>query len=121
MTKYRLWAGRLQTIPPEVEFTCYDGERKRLLVLTDKEPAGKFIPVPDNLLGELSDRERTWYNASCFTLMARWMDEHRQDAEETVTAFLDQFEIELKKEAEKGAVEGDGREEGGETVPSRGD
>ena len=117
--KYRLYVGRLQPLPEGTEFSYYDSERKRLFVFTDSAPEGKFVPVPDSLLGELTDKERGWYNASCFTVMRRWVSAHEDEAERAVRAFLDQLETELKKEAEKGAEHSDGTEDTG--IPSGGD
>lgn len=117
--KYRLYVGRLQPIPGDLEFTYYDSNRGYLFALSDHKPDGAFFPVPDELMKELTEGERTWYNASCYALMCRWTAEHEEDAEREVKAFLDRFEKELKEEASKGESGDGGNEEDRKEEPAR--
>lgn len=118
-SKYRLWVGRLQPIPGDLEFTYYDSNRGYLFALADHKPEGEFFPMPDALMNELTEGERTWYNASCYALMCRWTAEHEEDAEREVKEFLDRFEKELKEEALKGESGDGGDEESREEEPER--
>lgn len=113
--------GRLQPIPGDLEFTYYDSNRGYLFALSDHKPDGAFFPVPNELMNELTEGERTWYNASCYALMCRYTAEHEEDAEREVKAFLDNFEKELKAEAEamKGESGDGGEKEDREEEPAR--
>lgn len=108
--KYRLWVGVYQEIPETIEFSYYDSRRRYLFILSDRKPEGRFKPVTTELLGELSPGERAWFNDSCMKLNSRWLKEHETEAREKVDAFLDQFEEELKREAERA-------KDGGRTDP----
>ena len=117
--KYRLYVGLLQNIPEYAEFSFYDSAKRRLLLLCDREPDGKFALVPDELYRDLIPTERAWLNASCAEINRRWLAEHRAEAEDTANAFLDAFEEELKEEARRAREVTDGRNadsSGGEAV-----
>ena len=117
--KYGLYVGLLQEIPDYAEFSYYDSAKRRLFLLCDRKPDGKFAPVPDELLCEMTPNERAWLNESCLALNRRWMKEHENEAAETANAFLDAFEEELEKEARKareGQDERDAGDSGGEAV-----
>lgn len=117
--KYKLYVGPLQEIPDYAEFSYYESAKRRLFLLCDRIPEGRFAPVPDELLGEMTPTERAWLNTSCLELNRRWMETHKEEAEETANAFLDVFEEELEKEAQKAREVKDGRNaegSGGEAV-----
>ena len=116
---YRLYVGLLQEIPDYAEFSYYDSAKRRLFLLCDRKPEGKFAPVPDELRSEMTPAERAWLNESCLTLNQRWLREHEAEAADTANAFLDLFEEELQKEAQKAHGVKDGRDadsSGGEAV-----
>ena len=117
--KYQLYVGPLQEIPEYAEFSYYESTKRRLFLLCDRKPEGKFAPVPDELIGEMTPTERAWLNTSCLELNRRWMETHKEEAAETANAFLDAFEAELEIEARKARGDKDGRNadcSGGETV-----
>lgn len=109
--KYRLFVGPLQDVPNDVEFSCYDSRRGYLFLLTDKEPSGRFAPMTEELMGEMTDFEREWYNRSCFIINGRWVAEHEEESREQVESFLADFEAELKKEADRLKEHEDGESE----------
>lgn len=118
-TKYTLYVGPLQSIPEYVEFSFYDSAKRRLFLLSEREPDGKFAPVPDELRSEMMPAEKAWLNASCLEINRRWMSAHEEEAAETANAFLDLLEEELKIEAQKAREGKDGRNadsSGGEVV-----
>lgn len=119
MTKYQLYVGYLQEIPENVEFSYYDSRKKRLFVLCDEEPTGQFVLVPEELRSEMTASEKAWLNAACIAINARWMAQHEAEAAEMANAFLDAFEEELEKEAQKAQEIDDGENAdcpGGEAV-----
>lgn len=99
--EYRLYVGPLQEVPDGVEFSYYDSRRGYLFLLTDKEPSGRFALMTDELMSEMTDYERAWYNRSCFIINGRWVAAHEEESREQVESFLADFEAELKKEAAK--------------------
>lgn len=99
--EYRLYVGPLQEVPDGVEFSYYDSRRGYLFLLTDKEPSGRFAIMTDELMSEMTDYERAWYNRSCFIINGRWVAAHEEESREQVESFLADFEAELKKEADK--------------------
>lgn len=120
--KYRLYVGPLQDIPEGVEFSYYDSRRGFLFVLTDHKPDGKFAPMTEELMDELTDSEWGWYNKSCFILNARWIAAHEEESKEKVESFLADFETELKREVERMKGLADGRDQDpDERVSSTGD
>lgn len=120
--KYRLWVGPLQDVPEGIEFSFYDSRRGFLFVLSDRVPEGRFAPMTEKLMDEMSDSERSWYNRSCLVLNARWVAAHEEESRETVESFLAQFEAELKREAEKKKGKDDGGDEDpGQVVSPAGD
>lgn len=99
--KFQLWVGPLQEIPEDVEFSYYDSRRGYLFLLTDSKPKGRFKIVTPELFGELNASERAWYDDACIKLNHRWVRAHEPEAKQKVDVFLDQFEEELKREAER--------------------
>ena len=97
--KYQLYVGHLQDIPGYVEFSYYASAKRRLFLLCDRKPEGKFAPVPPEMWGDLTPDEAKWFRESCREINRRWMEAHRDEAADTANAFLDLFEKELKKEA----------------------
>lgn len=109
--KYKLYVGLLQDIPGYCEFSYYDSLKRRLFLLCNRKPEGKFAPVPEDLRQHMTPDERRWLNESYREINRRWMAEHEEEAAETANVFLDILEEELKKEAEKAAGENDGENE----------
>lgn len=114
--KYQLYVGHLQDIPDYAEFSYYDSVKRRLFLLSDRKPDGKFAPVPPEMWLDLTPDEGKWLRESCLALNRRWLEAHRHEAADTANAFLDLFEKELKKEA-RNAKE---IKDGGETSESGG-
>lgn len=108
--KYQLYVGHLQDIPDYAEFSYYDSTKRRLFLLCDRRPDGKFAPVPHELWGELTPDESKWLRESCREINRRWMEAHQNEAAETANAFLDLFEKELKKEVRNAKEIKDGDE-----------
>ena len=98
--KYELYVGLLQDIPSYAEFSYYDSAKRRLFLLCDRKPEGKFHAVPEEIRGSMTPDERRWFNESCREINRRWMAEHEKEASDTANAFLNLFEEELKKEAQ---------------------
>lgn len=111
MSKYRLYIGPLQEIPQGVEYSYYDSNRRRMFVLSEDQPRGSFVPVPNELLPKMDPGERRWFNESCFAINQKWLGEHQTEAAEAANALLDRFEEELRAEAEKIKEKDDGGEE----------
>ena len=97
--KYQLYVGHLQDIPDYAEFSYYGSVKRRLFLLCDRKPDGKFAPVPPEMWGDLTPDEAKWLRESCREINRRWVEAHRDEAADTANAFLDLFEKELKKEA----------------------
>lgn len=116
--------GPLQKVPETIEFSFYDSRRGFFFVFSDYKPEGRFAIMTDELMGEMSDSERAWYDAACFAVNARWVAAHEAESAEEVERFLSQFKDELKREAEKTKGTDDGRDEDcgpGEIVSPAGD
>lgn len=107
--KYQLYIGILQEIPAGVEYSYYDSRRRRMFVLADWVPDGKFVPVPPEMLSALDPGERRWFNDSCLAINQKWLAEHHDDAMEQANALLDLFAEELQAELKK-KENGDGGE-----------
>lgn len=109
--KYLLYIGPLQDIPAGITYSYYDSNRRRMFVLAEEQPKGKFAPVPEDLLCKLDAGEKQWYNASCWELNQKWLLEHKEEAVEQANILLDLFAEELRAEAEKLKEKGDGNKE----------
>ena len=61
--KYLLYIGPLQDIPAGITYSYYDSNRRRMFVLAEEQPKGKFAPVPEDLLCKLDAGEKQCSNS----------------------------------------------------------
>ena len=110
MEKYKVFAGRLQALPPTIEFSYYGGNSKYMLVYSPFSPDISFTEIPLEKEKNLASDEREWLARCKITLSARWSRENEEERVSVLEEIMNRWEEELKK-ARKELNENESREE----------
>lgn len=100
--KYNLYVSEVSTaIPIGVKYSLVPNHHQYRLLYTDKALTAKdgFAIIPPNT--QLNRQERAWLFQSKVAVNAEYLKKSEQDYAAAMSAFLDVFEQELKKEAGK--------------------
>lgn len=96
LEKYRLYVGRLQPIPEDVEFSFYSSKRGYLFLFTKTELPDGFALLDLEHYNELSAEEKAWLESSYARIAYEWLKTHKPSDEEVLMNFLDDVEDRLK-------------------------
>nr|DAU13444.1 MAG TPA: hypothetical protein [Caudoviricetes sp.] len=99
--KYKLYAGKFQFISDKVKYSFVGSHNKYMLVFLNEKPEGKFTEVPDNLLKQLTNEEKSWLLACKTKINAEYMKKNEEGSMALLENFIKLFEKELKKEKRK--------------------
>lgn len=112
MSKYELYVGRVQPIPENIKYCFLNPAKNRILVYTDIEMPNEFVKIPLEMQSQLGAEEKRWLLQSKMTVNAKHITQNSAEYEKVLDKFIDEFERELKIEAEKA--------KGGETNGEKG-
>lgn len=100
--KYNLYVSRINTaIPSDVTYSLVPNHHQYRLLYTDKSLSDQdgFALIPEDT--RLNKQEREWLFQSKVTINGKYLKQREQEYSAAMSAFLDVFEQELKKEKEK--------------------
>lgn len=97
MGEYRAFAGKLQPLPSEFEFSFFGEKGKYMLVYATKKPNEGFTEIPADKECNLSTDERGWLRECKTIVTRRFMEENKDIVVPTIEMFIDLFQQELEK------------------------
>lgn len=102
--EYKLYIGRLQTLPDEVEYTYYSSENGYLLAYHNKS-IEDMQEIPERNYAKLSTDERSWLTMCKFAINTKAMSVNTKEYIGLLEKFLIEVENSLasaQKEKENG-------------------
>lgn len=99
--KYKLYAGKFQFISDTITYSFVGSHNKYMLVFSNEKPDGKFVEVPDDLLKQLTEKEKSWLLGCKMKVNAEFMKKNKEKSLDFLENFIKRFEKELKKEKRK--------------------
>ena len=99
--KYRIYIGALQDVPNGIEFSYWNGKSAYMLVASEKKPGEGFKRLKESLYYELCADEQEWIFETQAVINARYIESHQADYLLFADDFIESFEKELRKEAER--------------------
>lgn len=102
--EYKLYIGRLQTLPEEVEYTYYSSENGYLLAYHN-ESIEDMQEIPERNYAKLSTDERSWLIMCKVAINTKAMADNTKEYTAMLEEFLIEFENSLasaQKEKENG-------------------
>ena len=96
MNRYSVFAGRLQAIPPDIEFSFFGERGKYMLIYAEEAPNDSFTMIPSDKEKNLAADEREWLFHCKATLNFRWAKENEAEQIGFFNRFIDRFEEELQ-------------------------
>lgn len=99
--KYTLYIGKIQNVPQNVKYAFYNETYQYILIYTAEMPTeGDFKPIPEDLHGKLTDKEKSWLFAVKTTINAEYIKSNMKNLNSSVEDFIRAFEeqLQIKKE-----------------------